>query len=803
MINLNRISRAVMIFVGAFAASLTGIQAMAAEEESQFIEEIIVTSTYRETNLMDTPQSIGAVTAQLVEDLGAQSMADIYMMVPGLNMLGDRDGENRYAIRGLTSQTGATGFYPVGAAIGVYLDGTPVTAALGPDNQISGALFDIERVEVLKGPQGTLFGEGSQGGTIRYLYKQPDTTAFDAAVTGSFSSMAETDDHSSRINAMVNIPFGDGFAARLTGWTSKQAGWVDNLEPEEFDYNKGEMTGGRAVVAYEQDTYSLKGSIYHSKQATTGNSATVRAYENASVRIPGLDPGGADETTIYSFIVDIDLDWASFQSMTSYTDRSITALYEFSLESRDVLDFYYGGSSEAGGHPSCNPPNVTGATWCPGGAFGPNGFPGFFNLGVPGATIPDGANLVGLDGFIDSYVNRWVQEFRLVSTADSKLRWTAGFFWKDSEDHSQSQQVGVYFPGRFTNLDGSPGYGARLDTLLKVPANTHTDFLEEFALFGEISYVFNDEWEATLGLRISDLEQTFSNAPEGGTDDTPVAPKFVLSWRPNDNLLTYFNYAVGFRPGNINNHMEFVNTQYLLLIEEAVAQGLPTDVLEATRISALSRRFFDGDEVQQYEVGLKTTLFDGRVSLQTAAYFLDWKDMIMVEEDPLVGATNPLNYYNTNSGGAEISGFEITVTAFLTERLSITVGGDVNDGEVTQGPVFGTNSPKTNELIYAPPWSATLVMDYDIPLSNGWMMSLHADHAWVDVQWTDTRNTLTIDAYQKTNARITLRDPNEKWRVGLFATNLTNEEIVRNRSGASTLYWYQPRQIGLEVGYKM
>jgi len=105
MINLNRISRAVMIFVGAFAASLTGIQAMAAEEESQFIEEIIVTSTYRETNLMDTPQSIGAVTAQLVEDLGAQSMADIYMMVPGLNMLGDRDGENRYAIRGLTSQT--------------------------------------------------------------------------------------------------------------------------------------------------------------------------------------------------------------------------------------------------------------------------------------------------------------------------------------------------------------------------------------------------------------------------------------------------------------------------------------------------------------------------------------------------------------------------------------------------------------------------------------------------------------------------------------------------------------------------
>ncbi|MDE0349911.1 MAG: Plug domain-containing protein, partial [Gammaproteobacteria bacterium] len=178
--------------LAALAALLVGwwaAPALAEDERERgaaVTEEIIVTATYRETNLMDTAQSINAVTDDLVEAISAQSMEDIFTLVPGLAMSGGMDGENRYSIRGLTSQTGATQYYIVGATVGVYLDGTPVTAALGPDAQVSGNLFDIERVEVLKGPQGTLFGEGSQGGTIRYLYKQPDPTAFDSAVNASY-----------------------------------------------------------------------------------------------------------------------------------------------------------------------------------------------------------------------------------------------------------------------------------------------------------------------------------------------------------------------------------------------------------------------------------------------------------------------------------------------------------------------------------------------------------------------------------------------------------------------------------------
>ena len=146
-------------------------------------------------------------------------MEEVYTLVPALSMVGGTQGEARYTIRGVSSQSGNIGYAPAGATVGIYLDGTPVTAALGPDNQISGALFDVDRIEVLKGPQGTLFGEGSQGGTIRILYNQPDSTEFDMSFNMNTAKMAESDDMSDRFDGMVNIPLGDNTAIRITGCT--------------------------------------------------------------------------------------------------------------------------------------------------------------------------------------------------------------------------------------------------------------------------------------------------------------------------------------------------------------------------------------------------------------------------------------------------------------------------------------------------------------------------------------------------------------------------------------------------------
>ena len=765
-----------------------------AEAGDTAIEEVIVTATYRETRLMDTPQAVSAVTDSLVEDLGAQSMEDVYTMVPGLSMAGGLDGENRYTIRGVSSQTGSTGYFLTGATIGVYLDGTPVTAALGPDNQVSGTMFDIERVEVLKGPQGTLFGEGSQGGTIRYLYKQPDPTAFDAAFNASYASMGESDDYSRRLDGMVNLPIIDGLALRLTGWDAETAGYIDKLGPlgdvSQPDYNPAGRTGYRAALRYEGERYAMAATIYSSTQETEGGVTTLRAYEHSTPSIPGLGPESSDDVDIYSFVLEVAFPWADFQSMTSFTDRKIHSNVEASYQGVWILDFVYGGSLLAADHPGCTPEVARG--FCP-------GFPGFLNLGNPGFATPDGMNLQAMVGFGRSYSERWVQELRLVSPGDKRLRWTAGFFWKDSEDHSQAQQQAAYFPGR-------ESFGLRFDTLLQVPANTHTDLLEEYAGFGELSFDLTDTLEATVGLRVSSIDQYFSNT-DSGTDDTPVSPKFVLSWRPMEDWLVYFNYATGFRPGNVNNHMEFNVRQYELLIQDAINAGASerVDLIREAQRLALGRRFFDGDDVESYELGLKTTLWDSRVQLLASVYYLDWNDMILVEDEPALRTLSPgTNIYNTNSGGAKIKGVEVEVMARLTDRFNVRVTGDTTDTEVSQGPVHSTYSPKGNELLNAPQWSASLALDYTIPMPNGWNMVLHADQSWVAEQFANTQNSLTIPSYERSNARVTLSSPDGKWRVAAFGMNLTNDEILRGRSSALELfYWFPPRQLGFEVGYKM
>ena len=763
-----------------------------AEDEEPMVEEVIVTATYRETDLMDTAQAISAVTDSLVEDLGGQSMDDIYTMVPGLSMQGGINGENRFTVRGVTSQTGGTGYFLTGATIGVYLDGTPVTAALGPDNQVSGTLFDIERVEVLKGPQGTLFGEGSQGGTIRYLYKQPDPTEFDAAVNVGYADMAESSKNSTRYDGMVNIPFGDGFALRLTGWQAETAGYIDERgtdgELAAEDTNSAERTGVRAALRYEGDRFSVAGTIYNSTQETLGSLRTSRAYEAAPTpSVEGYSNISTDEIDIYSLVVEIDFDWANFQSMTSFTDRKIPSVINVEYSGFWGLDFVYGGSTLAAGHPGCTPEISFG--FCP-------GWPGFFNLAVPGSVIPDGRNIAAFVALGNHYSERMVQEFRLVSPGDQRLRWTAGAFWKDSEDHSQNQQIGLYNPGR-------EGFGAFFDPLLMVPANTHTDLLEEYAVFGEVSYDLTEQLEVTAGLRVSDLQQYFSNT-DSGTDDTPVSPKFVVSWRPLDDMLLYFNYATGFRPGNVNNHMEFNIRQLEIQIEQAMAAGNTEGVPLLRQGQEFSRahRFFDGDHVSSYEAGFKSTLWNGRVAVLASAYFIDWSEMILVEDVPELRPLTPgTSVYNTNSGGAEIQGFEMEVSAFLTERLAVRLAGDVVETEVSKGPLQSTASPEGAELIYAPNTSGSLAVDYTIPLNDGWSLVLHADRAYVAEQYANTQNTLTIPSYQKSNARITLRSADDKWRIAAYANNLSNNAILSGRSQQPIFYWYPPRQVGLEVGY--
>ena len=750
------------------------------EREEGIVEEIVVTATYRETDLMATPVSISAVTSAMVEDAGAQRMEELFTMIPGLNMVGGGrgdNGESRYSIRGVSAQSGDIGYAPTLGTVGIYLDHTPVNSALGPDNQMSGTLFDIDRVEVLKGPQGTLFGEGSQGGTIRFIYNQPDASGFDSAFNASLASMEESDDRSYRIDGMVNIPLSDKAALRVSAWNSETAGFIDNQTPLEEDYNTGESTGARAALRFEGDSWSITGTLHHSVQETTGASATDAPYTITTARLPGLKPFAEDQVDIYSLAIEKDFGWATFESLTSYTDRTVDSISEGTAQGAALLDFFYFGALEASeeNHEHCASAAAVGQSF---GLPGLCGFwPGLLNSGGPVFT-GDGRNILAISSVADFYTEQWVQEFRLVSPSDRRLRWTLGGFWKDSEDHTGSNQVTAYYADR--EAVARPAFDPFLQDN---PANNHDDFIEEIAVFGEASYDLTDNLEITAGIRVADVEQHFQRS-DRRTDDRPVSPKLVFSWQARDELLVYGGYTTGFRPGNVNNNLAWYADTFGSL-------GLDAS-------SILSGLFFDGDEVENLELGIKTTLMDGRVRVLGAIYSIDWKDMIVHENNTAVGTGD---VYNVNSGGAEINGLELEVSAFITDNLHVRVAGDINDSEVTRAAEFST-SPDGSELTYAPDRSLSVALGYSLPLSNGGSVDFYLDRSWVAEQFTDSQNVVALPKYERSNGRVTYRSPDQKWRVALYGNNLENDEILRGMTSTGIMFWHNPRQVGIEVGYR-
>ena len=192
------------------------------------------------------------------------------------------------------------------------------------------------------------------------------------------------------------------------------------------------------------------------------------------------------------------------------------------------------------------------------------------------------------------------------------------------------------------------------------------------------------------------------------------------------------------------------------------------------------------------EIGLKTTLMDGKVMIQASVYQTDWNDMIQLVANPL----NPGQFYNDNSGGAEIDGAEIDISAFITDRLTMRIAADYNDSEV-----LSADGSSVTELVYAPADSLFISMDYSFPTNNPWSTDLHLDWSEVAEQYGDVANTIVLPKYSLLNGRVTLRSPDNKWRVALFSTNMAGKEIQRGRDTLGNLYWFNPKQIGLELGY--
>ena len=762
----------------AVLSSLTSTAiAQASSDEDVYIAEIVVTATYRETDLMDTPLSISAVDDGMIEQLGATDISGVFRSIPGFNVADVGTGNNRFVVRGISSQTGTQSFQQTFSSVATYIDDTPMTSANGPARQLAGSLFDVQRVEVLKGPQGTLFGEGSQGGTIRFIYNEPDASAVDYKVKGGFYNQDESDDSGFRVDGMLNLPLSGNFAVRVSAFSEERAGWMDktNLSPVEKDINTLKSTGGRFALKWDvSDALTAKASVFRTDTETEGAVlGQMQFTENQNGRIPGMPAMSEDEFTLYNLRFDYEMEGATLTSTTSYFERDTNAVSEFPLSVATFFDLFVGLNVNLAALGAGSPPLIP----CNPGPQDP------FLGNMAACPWGDGLSLAAFNSDSTSESERFVQEFRLVSDSEGPWLWTVGAFYKTSEDYREDFQPFLMNPGREV-------FAPFFAPLFSDPSNRHTDELDEISVFGEATYQFNEQWELTVGARFSDLEQEFENTSTG-TDDQPISPKVVVSYRPTDDQLYYFNYSNGFRPGNVNNGQEFNVRQF-------TAGGLPQQFID----QAASRVTYEGDEVDSYEIGTKLTFADGRAQLTAAAYYLDWTDTIMLFTDPTIPGAN--NTFNQNAGSAHSQGIELEFHWMPVEGLSIRLATDFNEAE-TDDDNLASGVPEGNSLIYAPEWSASLSVDYVFNIGE-LQARVRADHQRVDDQFATPDNTLEIDEYDVTNLRFTLSSPTDsRWSASLFANNVTKEDAVVNSFsllGAMSHVYLQPRVIGLEFTWQ-
>lgn len=780
-----RIAKQRCSILNLIAISLVLISGMATAEEEQrgAIEEIKVTATLRETNLMDTPQSISAVSAQMIEELGVTDMQGLYRNITGLNMTeGASTGANRYTIRGVSSQSGTLSYAQTFAAVSVYLDDIPMTSAQGPAKQFGGNLFDLQRVEVLKGPQGTLYGEGSVGGTIRFIQNKPKLGETEWKVKAGLQASDESDDLGNRIDAMINLPLSESVALRVMAFNSETSGWIDKTDTGEDDVNSETAIGGRIAALWEvNDKLTLEASYYTVESETEGSVvAQSRFKESLNARIPGRDPFSTDDVDIYSLSLEYKFDWARLQMSFSNLDRRGLRESETPVSVAAAFDSFI-------------QVNVLFRA-----AERPLEILGLLTEGwVINPDFVTVSNQLAFNTNDTAESDRDTFEAKLLSTTDGPWQWTAGVFWKDSDDIRSNFQPFLLN----ATLTGAPNATALYTEFYTDPSNSHVDTLDEISFFGEATYSFSEDLEVTFGGRWSDLEQTLEDS-FSETADKVFSPKFGIAWYPVDGVLTYFNISTGFRPGNVNLGQEF-NERQLSGSGDNVVPSTPfaanVDGLTGNEAAAIANSLitYEGDSVVNYEIGVKTRLFDDRWNLTASIYYFDWEDTILTFQQNNLPTINKA--YNDNAGTAHSQGIEIDVVGQITDNLRLQFGGDINEAELDEAV---DAIPSGSKLPRAPEWSAHVTLDYTYQLSGDMRLNFMVNHTALAKQLNNLGAPEITPRRRQTDVRVSLNGPDSAWNASLFASNVTNQdEVVFDCSGFGNpaCFGYQaPRIIGVE-----
>ena len=746
------------------AALLPGItlaadaDATAADEGPQ-LQEVTVTATRHEEVLSKVPISVSAYTQDTMDQLGIRDFTDVARYTPGVQI--DAGQTNAISIRGISSSGGA-------GTTGIYIDDTPIQIrALGfnPDDTLP-KTFDMDRIEVLRGPQGTLFGAGSEGGTVRYIMTQPSVTKASGYARAEVS-YTEGGAPSYEAGAAYGAPIIDGtLGFRVSAWYRKDGGWIDRVNPTdptqivEANENHDETTLLRGAALWTPtDNVSVTPSIIWQNRERHDISIYWPLYSDpnsdkfvSANPTPREDP---DQYLLPALKVSADFGSAQFISNTSYYRRRDTSGYDGTLYN---LSYYQtlGWPPAADGTGGSTP--YAGSAPCQG-----QGFSCYPLLDGNGIHLPAALANYRAPATVTNNQDNITQEFRLQSNdPNARIVWTVGAFYSLNRTFSLEQihdpMVDQFFNyvygdtiadifGTPSNPDGS-SYLPMGDSYL----NQLVGHDRQIAGFGEVVWGLTDTIKLTTGFRYSKTDFSFSSYNDGpqnggavtggGTQESkPFTKRVGLSWQIDPNNLVYGTWSTGFRVGGANSLIPYSEC------------SLDFDNFGLADNPAA----YKPDTVTSYEVGAKDKLFN-RIQLATSAYYIKWNNI----QQTITLPTCALNY-TANEGTAVSEGFDLQADVALTEALSLESAIGYNDSRYTSSAFPGPDSTTPlvskgdaivgESLTPGAPWTITLGAEYKFNLfERDTYVRMDAEHETKNNRPTASEDPTTVQFAQCTTA---------------------------------------------------
>lgn len=795
------ILRAVLLTSGLLLSSVSSAQSADAtagdNTEAGSLEEIIVTARKKNESVLNVPINITALNDEQLTQLKAKDFVDFASSIPGLQFQDLGPGDKEYIIRGVNAKGAST--------TGAYYDEAVITASNQEDgggHNIDIKLIDMQYIEVLNGPQGTLYGANSMAGTIKFVPKKPDAEAFDYFIDTDFSTTANGGENYG-LNGMVNIPISNKVSLRAVGWVFENSGYIDQPRIASGalkNINDESTTGGRVMLRIQpNDSFTIDLS-YLRQETEVGGSARytpkgVTPYSTDSV-FAGFSSIGdtaailaafKDGTALGGFAIPQAAEIPAYTVIDDLTNTDITQNLwddEFFIASLKVNYQFDVGSLL-----------VTTNLFKRDLFFSFDSTPIllFFTVPVPGITMQPQDREI------------WSSEIRFSSELQGAFNFLAGVYIGREKSSGNTEVLtilpngrpdGAFQPGGFStlNTDATAGSG---NTFFGQMVDSD---LDQEAVFGEIYYNFLDRWELTAGVRYFQSDLRTSVTPTHAFDPTPGPPasntasdnaltfKTSLSYDINDNQMIYGTISSGFRSGGLNR----ANLPF--------APGIPES--------------YSSDKLVNYELGYKANLLSNRMRLSGALYTIKWSDMAL-------GQFSNATPFINNVGDSEILGMEFNVNVLLLQNWELSVGGSIIDAKLTEDLRFPACEPppatclrtdsdadvgKNGDSIpNIPDFQGYVALSYLKTLGNGDNLLARVDVNYrdeVDTRFdTQGQFNANLDAYTLINFLASYE--RNGWLLSFHVKNATDEraqyDAITSNQDPLGIVGNRPRTIGIGI----